>query len=113
MGRIDAQNEMADALVVNVKVNADFAGGTSIQAILYTDDTATVTNGVAILTAPAILTAAALSGVTMLRVDLQGIYPALQQYIGINFVVVGTMSGGGAVDAFLEHTPSVSDINLT
>lgn len=139
MSRIDAQNEMSDAqavtatalstnvidltqaipqysggedLFVTVKVNTAFAGGTSIQPKLWTDDTTTVTDGVNIVAAPAVLTAAATAGTSILRVNLKGVFPALQRYLGMQYVIVGTMSAG-KVDAFLEVTPSVDAPNLS
>lgn len=135
MGMIDYQNEMSDAvavtatalsdvidlnsypayaagedLFVKATVNTAFAGGTSIQAILWTDDTATVTSGAKIVTAPAVLTAAAVAGKTLLQVDLQGL--DLQQYIGVQYVIVGTMSAG-KVDTRLEITPDKDEVTLS
>jgi len=129
MARIDAQAEFSDAQAVTVtavstnvldlnqaipqyaggddlfltcKVNTLFAGGTSVRAVLWTDDTATVTNGADIIAGDVVLTAAATAGSSLLTVNLKNL--PLQQYIGVQYVVVGTMSAG-AVDAFLNITP--------
>ena len=130
MARIDAQAEFSDAqvftatalstnvldlnqaipqyaggddLFLTCKVNKVFAGGTSLRAVLWTDDTATVTDGADIISGDVILTAALTPGTSILTVNLKNL--PLQQYIGVQYVVVGTMSGGGAVDAFLNVTP--------
>jgi len=129
MARIDAQAEFSDAqaitttavstnvldlnqaipqyaggddLFLTCKVNTAFAGGTSIRAILWTDDSTTVTSGADIITGDVVLTAAATAGSSLLTVNLKNL--PLQQYIGVQYVVVGTMSAG-AVDAFLAITP--------
>ena len=129
MARIDAQNEFSDAqaitatavstnvvdlnqavpqyaggddLFLTCKVGTAFAGGTSIRAILWTDDTATVTSGADIISGDVVLTAAATAGSSLLTVNLKNL--PLQQYIGVQYVVVGTMSAGTA-NAFLNITP--------
>jgi len=129
MARIDAQAEFSDAQAITTtavstnvldlnqaipqyaggddlqlvcKVNTAFAGGTSIRAILWTDDSTTVTSGADIITGDVVLTAAATAGSSLLTVNLKNL--PLQQYIGVQYVVVGTMSAG-AVDAFLNITP--------
>lgn len=131
MALLDAQNEFSDAqavtvtavstniidlnqtapqytggedLFINVNVGTAFAGGTSIRAVLWTDDTTTVTDGADIISGDVVLTAAATAGSSLLRVNLKGL--PLQQYIGLQYVVVGTMSAG-TVDAFLAITPDV------
>jgi hypothetical protein len=137
MARIDAQNELSDAqavtvtalstnvidmnvaapqyaggedLFVEATVNTAFAGGTSIQAIVYTDDTVTVNNGEAIHTPAAVLTASATKGANLVRVNLKGL--ALQQYVGIYYTVVGTMSAG-KVDAYLTKSIYAKASNLS
>lgn len=138
MALIDAQNEFSDAqavtatalstnvidlnqaapqfaggedLFVTAKVNTAFAGGTSIRAILWTDNTATVSSGADIISGDVILTAAATAGSTLLKVNLKGL-DNLQQYIGLQYVVVGTMSAG-KVDAYLQITPQSGAPNLS
>jgi len=137
MARIDAQNELSDAqavtatalstnvidlnqaipqyaggddLFLTCKVNTAFAGGTSIRAILWTDDTATVTSGADIISGDVVLTAAATAGSSLLTVNLKNL--PLQQYIGVQYVVVGTMSAG-KVDTFLNTTPVAGAPNLS
>ena len=88
-------------LILNVTVNTLFAGGTSIRAILWTDDTTTVSSGADIISGDVVLTAAATAGTSLLTVNLKNL--PLQKYIGVQYVIVGTMSGG-AVDANLQIT---------
>ena len=128
---IDSQNELSDAqaftatavstnvidlgqaapqiiggedLYVECSVNTTFAGGTNLTAKLWTDDTATVTSGADIITGDTLTVANNQldAGQTVLRVNLKGL--KLQQYIGLQYVVTGTMSAG-AVDAALIITP--------
>ena len=130
MAIMDAQNEFSDgqavtttALSTNVvdltssqpqlaggedcyliaTVDTTFAGGTSIRAVVWTDDTATVTDGADIISGDVILTAAATAGTSLLKVNLKGL-DNLQQYVGVQYVVDGTMSAG-AVNAYLACTP--------
>ena len=137
MGLIDAQNELSDAQAVtttavstnvidmnqvtpryaggedlnlNVEVGTTFACGTSIQAIVYTDDTTTVTNGEAIYTGPVVATAAAVAGKKLLTASLH--YKDLQQYVGVQYVVVGTHTAG-AVEAHYMITPQSDAPNLS
>ena len=137
MAILDAQNELSDAQAVTatalstadyidlneypqfaggadlnliVRVNTTFAGGTSVRAVLWTDDTTTVTDGADIISGDVVLTAAATAGTDLLVVNLKGL--PLQRYIGVQYVVVGTMSAG-AVDAFLATTPDKGYVNLT
>jgi hypothetical protein len=128
---IDSQNELSDAqaftatavstnvidlgqaapqiiggedLFVECNVNTTFAGGTNLTVKLWTDDTATVTSGADIITGDLLTVANNQldAGVNLLRVNLKGL--KLQRYIGLQYVVVGTMSAG-AVDAALVITP--------
>jgi len=100
-------------LFLNVRVNKTYAGGTSLRAVLWTDDTTTVTDGADIISGDVLTVANNQldAGETLLRVNLQGL--KLQQYIGVQYVVVGTMSGGGAADAFMETTPEVVEVTLS
>ena len=134
--RLDAQNEFSDAqaltatalstnvidfgqvtpkimggedLYVEVNVGTAFAGGTSIRAILWTDDTTTATSGADIISGDVILTAAAIAGATLLRVNLKGL--PLQRYLVLQYVIVGTMSGG-TVDSALVITPDTDGMTL-
>lgn len=134
--RLDAQNEFSDAqavtatalstnvidlgqaqpkimggedLYVEVKVGTAFAGGTSIRAVLWTDDTTTATSGADIISGDVVLTAAASAGASLLRVNLKGL--PLQRYIVLQYVVVGTMSAG-TIDAALVITPDTDGMVL-
>jgi len=137
MGRIDYDNEWSDAQVVTttavstsvidlndypqfiggedmhlaVTVGVKFAGGTSIQPILQAAAVAAMTSAVAIHTPPATITASATAGATLLRINLSNLV-GVQRYLRLNYVVVGTMSGGGTVNAALEITPEVRGITL-
>lgn len=135
--RIDGQNEFSDAqavtatalstnvidlgqaqpkimggedLYVEVKVGTAFAGGTSIRAIVWTDDTTTVSSGADIISGDVIATASAIAGASLLRVNLKGL--PLQRYLGLQYVIVGTMSAG-TVDAALVVTPDTDSAVLS
>jgi hypothetical protein len=138
MARIDKQNELSDAqavtatalstnvidlgqtarytggedLFVVAKVNTTFAGGTSLRAILWTDDTTTVSSGADIISADVLTVANSqlAAGEVLIRVNLKGL--ELQRYIGLQYVVVGTMSAG-KIDAFLTITPDTDGITLS
>ena len=99
-------------LFINAKVNTTFAGGTSLRAVLWTDNTTTVTSGADIISGDVLTVASNQldAGENLLRVNLQGL--ELQQYVGLQFVVVGTMSAG-AIDAIVETTPEVVEVTLT
>jgi hypothetical protein len=135
--RIDAQNEFSDAQAVTVTavstniidlgqaqpkimggedlyiealVGTAFASGTSIQVKVWTDNTTTVTDGADIISGDVVLTAAAVAGASLLRVSLKGL--PLQQYLGLQYVVVGTMTAG-TVDAALVITPDTPSAVLS
>jgi len=138
MSMIDYENELSDAqaftatavgdftidmnsypqyiggedLFLNVRVNTTFAGGTSLRAVLWTDDTTTITNGADIISGDVLTVANNQldAGESLLRVNLKGL--KLQQYVGVQYVVVGTMSAG-AVNAWLETTPEVVEPTLS
>jgi hypothetical protein len=136
--RIDAQNEFSDAqavtvtalstnvidlgqvqpkimggedLYVEVNVGTTFAGGTSLRAVLWTDNTTTATSGADIISGDVLTVASNLldAGVTVLRVSLKGL--DLQRYIVLQYVVVGTMSAG-TLDAALVITPDTDGMTL-
>lgn len=136
--RIDAQNAFSDAqavtatalstnvidlgqtarfmggedIFVEAKVNTTFAGGTSLRAVLWTDDTTTVTSGADLITGDLLTVSGNQldAGELLLRVNLKGL--KLQQYIGLQYVVVGTMSAG-KIDANLVITPNTDAITLS
>lgn len=92
-------------------VNTAFAGGTSMQAVLYTDTDATpVTGGDDIIAGDVIATANLTAGAKVLQVNLKGL--PLKQYIALNYVVVGTMSAG-KVDARLQIVPVMKEATLS
>lgn len=135
MAIMDSQNELSDAQAVTVTaistdiidlntypqyaggedlnlivdVNTKFAGGTSIRAVLWTDGTTTTTDGQDIISGDVVATANATAGTNLLTVNLKGL--TLERYIGVQYVVVGTMSAG-KVDSYLATTPTSGEINL-
>ena len=135
MAIMDSQNELSDAQAVTVTaistdiidlntypqfaggedlnlivdVSTTFAGGTSIRAVLWTDGTTTTTNGQDIISGDVVATANATAGANLLTVNLKGL--TLERYIGVQYVVVGTMSAG-KVEAYLATTPISGEINL-
>ncbi len=136
MAIMDAQNELSDAQAVTVtavstnvidlneypqfaggedlnlivRVDTDFSGGTDIQAKLWTDGTTTVTDGQDIIAGDVTLTAAATAGTDLLVVNLKGL--TLERYIGVQYVVTGTMSAG-KVNAYLACTPRKDYVNIS
>jgi len=136
--RLDAQNEFSDAQAVTVtalstnvidlgqvspkimggedayievKVGTTFAGGTSLRAVVWTDDTTTVSSGADIISGDVLTVASNQldAGVTVLRVSLKGLN--FQRYLGLQYVVVGTMSAG-AIDAAIVITPDTDGMVL-
>ena len=83
-------------LVVQV-VNA-FAGGTSLQPILQTATDVAMTSPISLMTGPVIPLASLTAGATF---SLGKIPPGALRALRMNYVIVGTMSGGGSIRSFL------------
>jgi hypothetical protein len=105
------QYAAGEDLFMSVMVNTTFAGGTSLRAVLWTDDTTTVTSGADIISGDVLTVANNQldAGKKLLRVNLKDL--TLQQYVGVQFVVVGTMTAG-KIDAYLETTPNTPPVTL-
>lgn len=90
-------------LVVSVPVA--FAGGTSLDVQVQTSPVEGFGSGVVTLaTTGAIALASLTAGAVLLDIPVPS---NTLRFIRINYVVVGTMSGGGAVDAhFVLNSPS-------
>lgn len=110
-GQVSPKIMAGEDLYVEINVGTTFAGGTSLRAIVWTDDTTTVTSGADIISGDVLTVANNQldAGVTLLRVNLKG--QKLQRYLGIQYVVVGTMTAG-AVDAALVITPDTDGMVL-
>jgi hypothetical protein len=89
-------------VTLNVTVPVAFAGGTSIQINLESSAAEGMTSPTVHWASPAIPLAQLTQGAILARVPLPaGNY---LRYMGVRYTVVGTMSGGGAVDAFLTKS---------
>lgn len=98
-------------LFLTATINTAYSGGTSVQAVLYTDtDAVPVTGGRDVITGDAIAVADLTAGATLFQVNLKGL--DLSQYIALNYVVVGTPSAG-KINAQLQITPYKDEVTLT
>ncbi len=94
-----AKGDAYESMWLRIRVDHVFAGGTSLAASLVTaDDDAFTTNATTFPVLPATLTAA----LTADTVLYQGRLPqGMRRFSKIVYTVVGTMSGGGTIDAEL------------
>lgn len=98
-------------LFVTATINTAYSGGTSVQAVLYTDtDAVPVTGGRDVITGDAIAVASLTAGATLFQVNLKGLN--LSRYIALNYVVVGTPTAG-KIDARLQVTPVKGEATLS
>lgn len=88
-----------------VQVDVAFAGGTSLAISLESDSTANLATAPTVHFSSGAIALAALTpaGKTLLVLPLP--YADYQKYLGVRYTVVGTMSGGGAISAFLTRDP--------
>jgi len=100
---------MGESLEIAIQVTQAFAGGTSLQVALVTaDDSALSVNMTPIVLSPVMLTAALTLGQQLvLHLDRSAL-GSLHRYIGLQYVIVGTMTAG-AVTASVGK--SVQDRN--
>lgn len=82
-----------------VQVDTPFAGGTSIAVSLESDSTANLATSPTVHFASGAIPLASLVPGTLLMIPLP--YGEYERYIGVRYTVVGTMTGGGALSAFL------------
>lgn len=107
-GRVDLGNDINSAWLI-VSVNTAFAGGTSLAVTLETaDDAGLTTNATVIATSGTVVLAGLTKGTSLIAVQLPAVL--LRRYIGMRYTVVGTMSGGGSVDAYITLNPSINRI---
>lgn len=86
-------------VTLNVIVPTAFAGGTSLQINLESSAAAGLTSPTVHWSSPVIPVAQLTQGAILARVPLPaGNY---LRFMGLRYTVVGTMSGGGSLDAFL------------
>lgn len=82
-----------------VQVDVAFAGGTSLAVSLESDSTANLATSPTVHYSSGAIVTANLTAGTLLMIPLPvGNY---EKYLGCRYTVVGTMSGGGAISAFL------------
>jgi len=72
--------------------NADFAGGTSIQASIQMDTTDAFSSATTVASGPVVAVADAVAGKNLLPQNLP--YEITERYVRILYTVVGTMSAG-------------------
>lgn len=102
---------VGEEIVVEFTVDVDFAGGTSLRCDIVDDDNAALSSPTVLASSAVILTAALLAGRDPIRVTL----PAgaqTQRYLGVQYTIVGTMSGGGAISAYVVQGEQSSQGNL-
>jgi hypothetical protein len=91
-----------------VSVPTAFSGGTSVQAVLQTDDNAGFSSATALFSSPVIAVASLTAGAIMMDIPVPS---ETERYLRVNYVVVGTPTAG-AVDAFLTYdTPNMKTYN--
>lgn len=84
-----------------VQVDEDFAGGTSIAVSLESDSTANLATSPTVHFASGAIPLASLVKGTLLVIPLP--FGEYERYLGIRYTVVGTMTGGGALSAFITR----------
>lgn len=97
---VQAMNEKG-AVDVYAQVTTAFAGGTSIQAVLKSDDSSTFASATTILSTAAIATAGLKAG----YIFKFGTLPLInEQYLQLTYTVVGTMSAGNIMAGLVLDT---------
>lgn len=84
-----------------IRVVTAFVGGTSIAFSYITSAAADLSTPTTIVTTPAIALASLTAGTEWLRMELPALSTAPQRYIGVNYTVVGTMTGGAVTAGFV------------
>jgi len=79
-------------LEIQISIPEDFAGGTSVQFVLYTDGDEAFGSAVEVLSTPAIAIASLVSTANPIRIS--GLPAGLERYLRMSYVVVGTMTAG-------------------
>ena len=88
--KVQALNEKGDVKIL-CQVTTAFAGGTSIAAVVKSDDSSTMASATTLITTAAINTASLVAGY---QFTVSGLPLINEQYLGMSFTVVGTMSAG-------------------
>jgi len=91
-------------LQIAFRVGLVFAGGTSIALEVITSASAALTSPVVIGSAGTVITANLTANTLVGTIALPNSDDYLR-YLGVRYTVVGTMTGGGTIDAFI--TPNV------
>lgn len=106
--RTDLGNGEDDLWLV-VSVGVAFAGGTSLAVTFETaDDAGLTTNSTVLLTSGTIALANLTAGATLIQARIPS--ALYRRYLGVRYTIVGTMSGGGTVDAYLTTNPQANRI---
>lgn len=82
------------AMRAHAVVTVALAGGTSIQAQLIESANANLSSPTVLASGPVVALAAAIAGAELLDVPVPG---TAKRYLGMQFVLVGTFTGSGAV----------------
>lgn len=86
----------------HVNVMTSLAGGTSIQAQLIESANANLSSPTVLASGPVVPLASAVAGAELLDVPFPG---TTKQYVGFQYVLVGTFTGAGAVSGhFVAET---------
>ncbi len=81
-----------------VQVVAAFAGGTSLQPVLQTATDVAMTSPISLVTGPVIPLASLTAGA---QFSLGKVPAGALRALRMNYVIAGTMSGGGSIRSFL------------
>ena len=88
-----------------VQIDVAFAGGTSLAYSLESDSTVGLATSPTVHYSSGAIALASLTpaGKTLGVIPLP--YGDYERYLGVRYTIVGTMSGGGAISAFLTRDP--------
>lgn len=97
-------------LRAHVAVTVALAGGTSIQAQLIESANANLSSPTVLASGPVVPLASAIAGAEILDVPIPG---TSKRYLGLQFVLVGTFTGTGAVQGnFVAETDNQPYITM-
>lgn len=89
--KVQALNEKGNTSELFVQVTTAFAGGTSLQVVLKSDDSSTFASATTLLSTAAIGASDLVAGY---KFPLKGLPLIDEQYLQLTYTVVGTMSAG-------------------
>lgn len=109
LNRLNTRGDIGVGEPVEIEflVTAAFAGGTSLRFDIVDDNNAALSSPAVLASSPVILTAALVLGAKFRVAIPAGVNT--QQYLGAQYTIVGTMSGGGALDAYISPIAQQSE----